>query len=395
MNSVEYFLPQVLSKTTRRLSYKIYDHPIEMLHSLSAPETHSLDNDSLHFNTTTKAESKLGKPTIITNSEALHSDDVWRASNEPHSSTDLSQDSSNEDQSEDAIDSPDEPLYSTSISLLPYRNQVGGHTPLLRFSRKALCKPLNVHERDFYEHIETHHPELLPFTAKYIGVINIKFKTELSGDLIPEFVFTENKHILPDWLIRKLSFHDSNEVLFNRSCPGLSKVNNELKEQIIKELLSPTCKNSEPGSSGSEKKSDSSKHVLRRRKSTPMVRPTISRKSSRDNESSSGSIQDPSVSNNHDNFTNPWSAQCYRRFRSNNAHPENINEWMLLEDLVESVKSPCILDLKMGTRQYGVNATKKKHDSQTEKCAKSTSKSLGVRMCGIQVIVLQQISVSI
>ncbi|OHF02354.1 inositol polyphosphate kinase [Colletotrichum orchidophilum] len=74
---------------------------------------------------------------------------------------------------------------------------------------------------------------------------------------------------------------------------------------------------------------------------------------------------------------NPKEAQTQRDSR--------VEYFLLLEDLTAGMKRPCIMDLKMGTRQYGVEATPKKQKSQQGKCARTTSRELGVRVCGLQV----------
>lgn len=61
-------------------------------------------------------------------------------------------------------------------------------------------------------------------------------------------------------------------------------------------------------------------------------------------------------------------------------------EYIILEDLTYQMEEPFIMDLKMGTRQYGLKSLDDKIKSQKLKCKNSTSLNLGVRLCGLQII---------
>lgn len=125
----------------------------------------------------------------------------------------------------------------TVVQLQPFTNQVGGHNCIFRFSRRAVCKPLVSRENQFYEAIERDHPGLLSFIPQYLGVLNVTYRhvhtpdgardkasgtwdqrgrTKEEGgqrrifhgqsaqdNEVPEVALEQNRHIIPDWMLRQ------------------------------------------------------------------------------------------------------------------------------------------------------------------------------------------------
>lgn len=370
---------------------------------------------------------------------------------------------------------------TTSLPLLPFNNQVGGHASFFRFSKKAICKPVSAREQEFYEHIDAQHHELLPFTSQYMGVLNVTYRSQ-NDCPVPEVLFEKNKHLLRDW--RACAFdkgrrHSSSST----SCRTKAK---KFQEQVLKEVFSPQALRERLLAAEDWKRRNQSKTVTKTTTPTPTTTttlphsysdhlsdcwsdsiimegsgsvpnmsfssstleddddipvidhltieprrpslidstsssPKINTKSSRrrrhplDNDDDDDDIftmddeddfktkkkppvlhidstylhklESPKDGTNATTPNTPWSIQIYNRDlqRMKNNNNQQQQKYILIEDLTDGVKYPCVLDLKMGTRQYGVYATREKMKSQTKKCEKSTSKVLGVRVCGMQV----------
>uniref|UniRef100_A0A8C5R848 Kinase n=1 Tax=Leptobrachium leishanense TaxID=445787 RepID=A0A8C5R848_9ANUR len=245
------------------------------------------------------------------------------------------------------------------VLLEPFIHQVGGHSSMMRYDDHTVCKPLVSREQRFYESLP---PEMKEFTPEYKGVVSVCFEGDSDGYInLVAYPYVESECMDPedpperDHPRRKHSRRSLHRTNSNAAC-------NEHKEE--RPIL--TGENSD---SVQEMKSPKLELVMHSEVPFQML--------DGNSEMSSERIS-----------FNPWSLRCHKqqlnRMRSESKE-RKLYKFLLLENVVHHFKFPCVLDLKMGTRQHGDDASEEKAARQMKKCEQSTSATLGVRVCGMQV----------
>uniref|UniRef100_A0A671VY86 Kinase n=1 Tax=Sparus aurata TaxID=8175 RepID=A0A671VY86_SPAAU len=246
------------------------------------------------------------------------------------------------------------PYPGKGVMLEPFVHQVGGHSCVLRFGEQTICKPLIPREHQFYKSLP---PEVRKFTPQYKGVVSVSFEEDEEGNLCliayplhSESGDLENKDPSSDcepktkmlkWSNKKQStlLLDNDNYGKDRARHRCSFVNNKTSHEHQKQA-----------------------EVLYLSLEKGNVVPQIKH--------------------------NPWSLKCHQQHlqrMKENAKHRNQYKFILLENLTWRYTRPCVLDLKMGTRQHGDDASEEKKAHQIRKCQQSTSASIGVRLCGMQV----------
>ncbi|XP_072308105.1 inositol hexakisphosphate kinase 2-like [Eucyclogobius newberryi] len=248
------------------------------------------------------------------------------------------------------------------VMLEPFVHQVGGHSCVLQFGDQTICKPLIPREHQFYKSLPA---AMRRFTPQYRGVVSVSFEEDQEGNLClfayplrSDLADPENKDPSAD---------------------------NEPKTKIVKlskmvtSSLLVDSENYKDDHRSSRNDKEKSVHKLQEELERDWLQ--------------QAEVLQYQLECSHSNAApqlqhNPWSLKCHQQHlqrMKENAKHRNQYKFILLENLTWRHTVPCVLDLKMGTRQHGDDASEEKKAMQIRKCQQSTSASVGVRLCGMQV----------
>uniref|UniRef100_A0A3B4YCQ9 Kinase n=1 Tax=Seriola lalandi dorsalis TaxID=1841481 RepID=A0A3B4YCQ9_SERLL len=254
------------------------------------------------------------------------------------------------------------------VPLEPFVHQVGGHTSMMRYDDHTVCKPLISREQRFYESLP---PEMKEFTPEYKGVVLVCFEGDSDGYInLVAYPYVES-HMeagIAEHEERDPPEREQPRRKHSRRSLHRSSSSSDHKEERASPTLSSLFLFFSSRSLGELK--------------SPRLDPKIHSDVPFQMLDWNSGLTSEKISHN------PWSLRCHKqqlsRMRSE-SKDRKLFKFLLLENVVHHFSYPCILDLKMGTRQHGDDASEEKAARQMKKCEQSTSATLGVRVCGMQV----------
>uniref|UniRef100_UPI003AABF666 inositol hexakisphosphate kinase 2-like n=1 Tax=Centroberyx gerrardi TaxID=166262 RepID=UPI003AABF666 len=256
------------------------------------------------------------------------------------------------------------------VMLEPFVHQVAGHSFVLCFGEQTICKTLLPREHQFYKSLPA---AIRKFIPQYRGVVSVSFEEDEEGNVC---------------LIAYPLHSDPAGDLENKDpstdCEPKGKMLN--KGNKMASLLVDNDNNSKDGRSH---------HSCKDKIRGEMGR-QIGHKLQEDVElewMQSAEVLYSRLERSQSNAVpqhkhNPWSLKCHQQHlqrMKENAKHHNQYKFIRLENLTWHHTVPCVLDLKMGTRQHGDDASEEKKAMHIRICQQSTSASIGVRLCGMQV----------
>ncbi|ODN05168.1 Inositol hexakisphosphate kinase 1, partial [Orchesella cincta] len=218
------------------------------------------------------------------------------------------------------------------VQLEPFIHQVGGHSSILCLDERTVCKPLIKQELKFYEKLPTC---MKKFTPEYRGVVQVRFEEDPDGYIT---VAAYPPKSFRYQVSSKKKPNKSRRIRIKNSGSIEIEIESELDDLFVEEEQVAAVAGATP---------------------PPPLQPLVP----------AARLQ----------------LSKLRRSATQKEKESHCQKFMLLENITWRFEYPCILDLKMGTRQYADDATPAKIESQSAKAAMTTSVQLGVRICGMQI----------
>lgn len=245
---------------------------------------------------------------------------------------------------------------------------------MMRYDDHTVCKPLISREQRFYESLP---PDMKEFTPEYKGVVLVCFEGDSDGYInLVAYPYVENVgEELEDAPEREQPRRKHSRRSLHRSSSDHKGEHKEHKEQKENKEERPERREHDP-----QGRQDSQENLGELK--SPRLDPKLHSEVPFQMLDWNSGLSSEKIS------YNPWSLRCHKqqlsRMRSE-SKDRKLFKFLLLENVVHHFSFPCILDLKMGTRQHGDDASEEKAARQMKKCEQSTSGTLGVRVCGMQV----------